>query len=739
MSSTKSKRNPQRVHTPTVLQMEAVECGAASLAMILAHYGRVVPLEELRIACGISRDGSRASNIVKAARSYGLEAKGFKVEPADLKQQRLPLIVYWNFNHFLVVEGFANGKVYLNDPALGRRRVSEAEFDQSFTGVMLEFAPTAQFHKGGARRSVLAALRGRLHGSQTGLLYVVLTSFALLLLGLITPAYTRTFIDYVLVGGIHAWLQPLLIAMSATALLVAALTFLQQHHLLRLETKLALSTSSKFFWHVLRLPIDFFMQRYGGEIGSRVAINDGVAQLLSGTLATNVINVVLIAFYALLMLTIDVPLTLIGIAVALLNVAALRFVARRRVENNQRLLQERGKLLGTATYGLQSIESLKASGAESDFFAQWSGYQAKVLNAEQELGVATIFLSAVPPLLFALNVALILTLGGLRVMDGQMSIGTLIAFQALMFAFIQPVNQMVALGRQLQEVQADMNRLDDVLHYPTADRGRQTADGGNLPSKLAGFVELRAVTFGYSRLEPPLIEHFTLQLKPGSRVALVGGSGSGKSTVAQLVSGLYEPWSGEILFDGKPRCELARTQVNNSLAVVDQDIFLFEGSVKQNLTMWDATIPETNVLQAAKDAGIHEDIASRPSGYDYAVEEGGRNFSGGQRQRLEIARALVGNPTILVLDEATSALDPITEKTIDDNLRRRGCTCLIAAHRLSTIRDCDEIIVLERGKVVERGTHQNLMRRGGAYTRLMRTEAPQEASVQSLLDMLVES
>lgn len=712
------KASPRRVRTPTVLQMEAVECGAAALAIVLGHHGRFVPLEELRAACGVSRDGSKASNVVKAARRYGLEAKGLKREPQTLRDLAPPTILHWNFNHFLVLEGFRGDVVHLNDPATGPRTVSLEELDQAFTGVVLTFTPGPEFMPQGSPPRLLSALKSRLAGTRTALAFVLLAGLALAVLGLVAPAYSKIFLDAVLLEGRRDWLPPLLVALGVTALFVGAFTWLQVSYLLRLETRLAVSGSARFFWHVLRLPMEFFAQRYSGDISTRVAINDRVAQLLSRDLAANALGLVMIVFFAALLFQYDALLTLIGIAMVALNVAALRYVSRRRVDGNRRLVQDQGKLMGAAMGGLQTIETLKATGGEGDLFARWSGFQAKVVNGRQELERYTQILDAVPPVLSLVNAAVILGLGGLRVMNGSLSVGGLVAYQLLMTAFIAPINRLVSLGGRLQMVEGDMNRLDDVLRYPAelpTDITSSVPGGG----KLAGRLELRGVSFGYSRLDPPLLENLDLVLEPGSRVALVGGSGSGKSTLAKLVTGLYSPWSGQILFDGHERREIAPAELAASLAVVDQNVFLFEGSVRDNLTLWDATVPVQDIVAAARDAAIHDDISARPGGYDSTVEEGGANWSGGQRQRLEIARALVGRPSLLVLDEATSALDPTTEERIDENLRRRGCTCLIVAHRLSTIRDADEILVLERGKVIERGRHDELVARAGAYARLI--------------------
>lgn len=704
---------------PAVFQMEAVECGAASLAMILAYYGKYIPLEELRVTCGVSRDGSKASNILKAARKNGLEAKGYRKEIESLKMMQMPVIIHWEFGHFLVLEGFYKGKVFLNDPSSGRRTMSIEEFSQSFTGIVLSFAPTADFQKDKKKPSIISALKKRLKGSEIPLLYIILVGLALVIPGLAIPVFARIFVDDILLDGRSSWIIPLMIGMGMTAVLRGTLTWLQQYYLLRLETKIALVTSSQFFWHILRLPTEFFFQRSAGDLTSRMQSNDRVAKLLSGQLATTALNFVMIFFYFALMLQYNIILALTGLVIAIINVLYLKLVSAKRVDLNSRLLKERGKLIGTGMSGLQIIETLKATGSESDFFAKWSGYQAKALNSEQELGVSSQFLTVFPAFLTGINNTIILALGGYLILEGQMTIGMLVAFQSLMASFMAPVTGIVGLGAQLQEVMGEMNRLDDVLKYPIEQEAEIEEIDLSTTDKLEGYIEINQLTFGYSSLEPPLIEDFTISLRPGSRVALVGGSGSGKSTIAKIVAGIHKPWSGEILFDGLPRISFPRVIINNSLAMIDQEISIFQGTIRENITLWDETISEFEMIRAAKDACIHDDITARPDGYDHWLEEGGKNFSGGQRQRLEIARALVQNPRIIIMDEATSALDPLTEKKVDENIRRRGCTCIIVAHRLSTIRDCDEIIVLQRGKIAERGTHEELKDSGGIYAGLI--------------------
>ncbi|MDH5034640.1 NHLP family bacteriocin export ABC transporter peptidase/permease/ATPase subunit [Chryseobacterium cucumeris] len=715
------------VKVPTVLQMESVECGAAALSIILGHHGKFVPLEKLRIACGVSRDGLKATNIIKAAKEFGLEAKGYSKSIEKLMQIQTPSIIFWNFNHFLVLEGFTKKKVYLSDPAQGRYQVTHDEFDEAYTGVVLTFNPGEKFEKGNEKRGLMSSLASRISNSKLSIIYLILASLFLVIPGLVIPSFIKIFIDKYLINGYSGFVMPLLLIMGGVLIVNSVLVYIQQYYLLKLETKLALTTSSKFLWHVFHLPIVFFTQRYSGEIGNRVSLNDKVARLLSGDLANAALNIIVVIFYAFLMFSYDIPLTLIGIFMAGINVMVLRYVSTARKDGNRRLSNENGKLLGTTTSGISMIETLKASGRENDFFTNWVGYLAKVMNAQQELGWLTIRLNAIPPLVTSLTTTFILGVGALRIMDGEMTLGALVAFTYLMSNFISPVNQLISVGAMLHETESDMNRIDDVINYEVDDQFKEVQNGKpivktEMDNKLVGYFEMKNVTFGYNTTLPALIENFNLKLKPGNRVALVGGSGSGKSTVAKIASGLHKPWNGEILLDGKNREEIPRNIITESLAVIDQDVLIFNGTIKENISFWDTTISDKSIIQSARDAAIHDVIASRSDAYDSSVLEGGSNFSGGQRQRLEIARALATNPSILVMDEATSALDPTAEKVVMDNIKKRGCTCLIVAHRLSTIIDCDEIIVMEYGKIVERGTHHELMKKNGAYSKLIETK-----------------
>jgi NHLM bacteriocin system ABC transporter peptidase/ATP-binding protein len=708
----------RRARTPTVLQMEAVECGAASLAIVLGYYDCYVPLEELRVACSVSRDGTSAKNVVRAARDYKLTAKGFKKELKQLRQLPTPAILFWNFNHFIVLEGFKGSRVFINDPASGPREISEDELDESFTGVVLTFEPMEDFKPRGEKPAVLRPLLTRLAGSRKDVLFAVLAGLALVPPGLAIPIFSQFFVDKYLVANMKEWLFPLLIGMGLTALLRAGLSYLQQYYLLRLRSKLSISFSSKFFWHVLRLPYEFYTQRYSGEIGSRVALNNQVAGLLSGRLASTFLDLLMVVFYGALLVFYDWGMTLLGIVSMAGNLLILKAVSRRRVDGTRRLVQYQGKLMGSFMGGLQQIETLKATGGELDFFQRVSGYQAKIINSTQEMAQKTMLLNLCPTFLSTIVNATVLALGAYRVMQGDMTMGMLVAFQSLMSSFIGPVTSLIGLGGELQTMHGSLNRLDDVLRNevdPQVEDFSHQTDSDQEIGRLSGKIDIRDITFGYSRLGQPLISNFSCTLEPGARIALVGGSGSGKSTLARVLCGLFQPWSGDILFDGQRRQEIPRRALANSIAFVDQDIVLFEGSIRDNLTMWDSTVPDAEVIRAGEDAAIHDDIAARPGGYEARVSENGQNYSGGQRQRLEIARALVNRPSILVLDEATSALDPVTEQIIDRNLRRRGCTCIIVAHRLSTIRDCDEIIVLQQGNIVQRGTHEELIEQEGGF------------------------
>jgi len=705
--------------------MEMAECGAASLAIILAFFKKYVPLEELRIECGVSRDGSNAFNIIKAARFYELEAKGYKKDLSEIYQIKGPAILFWEFNHFVVLEGFGKKKVYINDPATGPRTISYEEFDQSYTGIVLTFEKKETFKEGGHPPHIFEGLYQRFKGVKSPLLFLLLASLCLLLPGLAIPAFTRIFVDELFNSHLLAWQWGFLLCMLFTVAMMGILNFLQQFYLNRLQQKLSVELSSHFLWHILRLPLSFYMQRYSGEIAYRMQLNTSISETMTGTLATTVLSLILITFYGIVMFFYDSLIACIGFVAALLNITMLLLINRSRQDAFAKYQQDYGKSLGVSINALQAIDTIKATGSESDFFARWAGYYAKTVNSDQEIGKKDALLSFFPILTQSLAQAFLLGLGSWKVMQNELSLGMLMALQVLLSGFLLPVVQFVNFGALMQALKINIARLDDVLKNPIDEiynKQSQSSKDLSLPVRLSGYLTFRNVTFGYSPLADPLLKQLSFSLKPGQRIALVGPSGSGKSTIGRLACSLFQPWEGEILYDGKKFEDIPRELTSRSIASVDQEIFLFSGTVRQNLTLWDPTIPEEDLVLACKDACIHEEILAREKAYDSSVTEKGKNFSGGERQKLEIARALLFNPTILILDEATSALDPDTEKTIIDNIRRRGCTCIMIAHRLSTIRECDEILVLHKGKIQQRGNHQSLKEEEGLYRELVKKE-----------------
>lgn len=726
-TSRKVKRPVQAgcVRVPVIMQMEALECGAACLAMVLAYYGKWVPLEQVRADCGVSRDGSNARNMVRAARSYGLIAKGCRYEPDTLRRQgSFPCIIHWNFNHFVVLDGFKGDKALLNDPAKGSYAVSMETFDQSFTGICLLFEPGADFQPGGKPKSVFAFARKRLDGAGAAVAFMLLTTFITSPIGIIYSVFSHIFLDRLLTGENVGWLGGFTLALVLFGAVRLAVEWIRAVYSLRINGKLAIVGSTSFMWKVLHLPMAFFSQRMAGDIQQRQNANAAIAGSMVKVLAPLAIDAALMLFYLIVMFRYSVLLTLMGVASIVINLSLSRLIDKKRVNITRVQQRDEGKLAGATVAGIEMIETIKSSGAENGFFERWAGYQASVNTQKVRYEKLSQYLGALPSLVSSVTNSAVMMAGVWLTINGEFTAGMILAFLGFLTEFGEPAMTLVSAGQTIQEMRTDMERVEDVMQYPEdAVYGPETQLRDDVEyDKLSGSVVMRGVTFGYSRLAEPLIEDFDLTLKPGSRVALVGASGCGKSTIAKLIAGLYQPWSGEILFDGKPINEIDRSVFTGSLAVVDQDIILFEDTIANNIKMWDSSIEDFEMILAARDASLHEDIMQREGGYNCRLAEGGKDLSGGQRQRLEIARVLAQDPTIIILDEATSALDARTEYEVVRSINERGITCIVVAHMLSTIRDCDEIIVLDHGKVTERGTHEELYALGGAYTRLISNE-----------------
>ncbi len=707
---------------PVIMQMEVLECGAASLAMVLAYYEKWIPLEQVREDCGVSRDGSNAKNVLKAARSYGLIAKGYRYEPDDLKKNgKFPCIIHWNFNHFVVLNGFKGDKAVLNDPAKGTYTVSKETFDRSFTGICLMFEPNEDFQPSGKPKSMFSFAKKRLSGAGVAIAFVMLTTVISSLLGIIYPAFSRVFLDRLLTQKNPEWFYPFLVGLALISAIQLLVAWIRTVYSLQIDGKMAVVGTTRFMWKVLRLPMQFFSQRMAGDIASRQNSNASISKKLVNTFAPLALNTAMMIFYLVVMIRYSWLLTLVGLVSILVNLLMSHIISQKRINLTRVQMRDTGKLASATVAGIEMIETIKASGAENGYFEKWSGYQASVNTQKVKYAKLNQYLGMIPSLVSSLTNTAVLMIGVWLTMKGEFTVGMIMAFQGFLASFTAPATSLISAGQTLQEMRTEMERVEDVMEYPN-DPVFENETEAESYAKLTGEIEMKNVTFGYSALAEPLIKDFNLSLKPGSSVALVGFSGCGKSTLAKLISGLYQPWSGEILFDGKPMSKIDRSVFTASLAVVDQDIILFEDTIANNIKMWDDSIEDYSMIQAASDVQMHEEILRRDGGYQYRITEGGKDFSGGQRQRLEIARVLAQEPTIIIMDEATSALDAKTEYEVVNSIKNRGITCIVVAHRLSTIRDCDEIIVLDRGNVVERGTHDQLYAKGGLYTQLVSNE-----------------
>jgi len=736
--------------TPFVLQMEAVECGAASLSMILGYYKRFIPLTQLRADCGVSRDGSKASNILKAARKHGLKAKGFSKGLEKVKELKLPVIVFWEFNHFLVVERITPQYVYVNDPARGHRKLTMEEFSDGYTGVVLTFEPGEDFKPEGSQPNPLPQLLKRIAGSERAITFMMIAGIVGIIPGMVQAVFSKFFVDAIISDGHYEWLRPMLVAMVAVMIFQLILQAISGLFSRRLTMGLSAKLYAEFYQHILKLPYHFYTQRYVGDVVNRSSLNDMVVSLMAGQLTQTAVGLVSMVFFGIILFSYNAQITAIGVFSTLINFALIRSMSSRRIEANMRIAKEQGKVQGATIAAIQNISAIKASGMENAFFEKWAGYFAASSNAGLKLSLDSRMFSIFPTLSQSIVSTITLVLGGLEVINGNMTMGTLMAFNLMMGQFLGPISNVLNLAVQMQEIRGNVVRLEDVLDHPTRDEmfkgtkgtlptsSQETKGEGEVSTdredevdasqlvdqstRLDGSVSLVNVNYGYSPIEGPLIEDFNLEIQPGERVALVGSSGCGKSTVARLVAGLIPPWSGEIRFNGVNREDVPGELLTNSVAFIEQEFLLFPGTVRDNLTLWDNTISDDWLKEALADAEILDQVLAMAGGLDADIEEGGGNLSGGQRQRLEIARSLVRKPTFLIMDESTSALDVETEAQIMRNIHRRGCSALIVAHRLSTIRNCHKILVMHKGKVMEVGDHETLYALDGRYTRLVKMQ-----------------
>lgn len=721
-SIVKSPKTKGVAKTPIVMQLEELECGAASLTMIMAYYDKWVALEQVRADCGVSRNGSNAKNILRAARKYGFKTKGYAYSLEKLRENAsFPCIIHWGMAHFVVLCGFRGNKAIINDPAKGLVKVDLKTFDEFFTGVYLEIIPDDNFEPGGKRKSMLSFAKKRLQGAIALVVFFALTTIIMYLIGIITPVMKQVFVDYLLGGNNPEWLYPFIFIFALVGLMQVIVTLVESLFQYKISGKLDLLGSTSYMWRLLRLPINFFSQRMVGDLQSRQEENASIADSLVKVFAPLLFNTIMIVFYLVVMISKSLILTVVGIVNIIINAAVSQYISKKRVNITRVQSRDVAKLGAMTSKAIEMIETIKSNGAESSYYESWAKVQNDVTDQSIKMSKVNQSLGIVPALVSLLANYSILILGVYYTIMGEYTVGSILSFQAFLSTFVGPAMRIVSSGQTIIEMRTKMERVEDVLEYPLDENVTRKVDDESA-QKIRGNIHIENMTFGYSSLEDPVLKNFSIDIKQGQKVAIVGPTGSGKSTISKLVSGLYNPWSGEMTFNGKHLDEIDHEVFVGSVAVVDQDITLFADTIANNIKMWDDSIVDFEMKLACNDAQIHDLIMSREDGYDTMVLEGGKNFSGGERQRLEIARALAQDPSIIILDEATSALDAKTEFETVNAIKNRGITTIVIAHRLSTIRDSDLIVVLDKGVIVEQGTHKELMEKEGFYYNLVVSE-----------------
>ncbi|MBO7573945.1 MAG: ATP-binding cassette domain-containing protein [Bacilli bacterium] len=719
MKEIKKPKTKGVVKTPLVMQLEALECGAASLTMVMAYYDKWVALEQVRVDCGVSRNGSNAKNILRAAQKYGFKTKGYAYTTQKLRERgKFPGIIHWGGGHFVVINGFRGNKAIINDPAKGVLKVDLKTFDKIFTGIYLEIVPDEGFEPSGKRKSIFEFAKKRLKGAAPLIAFFAITTIVFYIIGIINPVMNQVFVDYLLGGNNPGWLLPFIFIFAGIGFLQVIVTLVQALYQYKIRGKLDLVGSTTYMWRILRMPIEFFSQRMVGDLQSRQSENASIAETLVNVFAPLLFNTIMLVIYLAVMISKSWILTLVGVVTVVLNAFVSFYISRLRVNIARVQSRDRARLSGLTTKGIEMIETIKSNGAEASYFATWSEAQDNVMTQRTKIARTNTFVGLIPALVAMIANYSILILGVFYTIKGEFTIGSIVAFQGLLSSFMSPAMTIITSGQTLQEMRTSMERVDDVLEYPLDPNVTREIPMEKI-SKIKGNLVLKNVTFGYSRLDTPVLTDFNLEIKQGQKVAIVGSTGSGKSTLSKLISGLYSPWSGDIIFNGKRIEEIDHEIFTSSIAVVDQDITLYEDTISNNIKMWDESIEDYEVIMACSDAQIHKAIMEREGKYNAPVLEGGKNFSGGEKQRIEIARSLAADPSIIILDEATSALDAKTEHEVVKAIKARGITTIVIAHRLSTIRDADLIVVLERGHIVEQGNHDELMALKGSYYNLV--------------------